>query len=92
MLKEKSISSSIAKIEVQQIFCNNCSVSIKKELQKIKDLNNIMLYPKRSLITFNFIKANNLSTVLNTLSEIGYSEKGEQINTEQYLNSTCCTC
>ncbi|ULC59875.1 hypothetical protein MBM09_02580 [Flaviramulus sp. BrNp1-15] len=79
----------IAKIEVQQSFCNNCSVCIKKELQGIDDVNNVRLYPKESLITFNFIKANKLSEALNVLSGIGYPEKGEQIFNAQFSKSVC---
>lgn len=82
---------STAKIEIQQRFCDNCSVCIKKELQEISDINNVRLYPKESLITFNFIKANKLSMALNTLSEIGYYEKGDKIN-ECKLPKSACAC
>lgn len=79
-----------AKIEVQQSFCNNCSVCIKKELQIIEDVKNIRLYPKESLITFNFIKADKLSAVLNTLSKLGYPEKGERVN--NVFQKSLCGC
>ncbi|WP_340200060.1 hypothetical protein [Ascidiimonas sp. W6] len=80
---------STARIEVGQRFCDNCSISIKKKLQVIEDIKNVQLYPKESLITFNFIKANKLSIALNVLSEIGYPEKGERINIPQFLKSAC---
>ncbi len=66
-----------ARIEVQQRFCETCAFLIKKELQEIDDVKHIKLYPKDSLITFSFTSANKLSSALNTLSEIGYYEKGE---------------
>lgn len=80
---------SIAKIEVQQSFCKNCSKCIKKELQIVKDLKNIRLYPKDSMITFNFMEANKLSEALNILSNLGYPEMGERTMTNQ---RSLCSC
>jgi len=79
-----------ARIEVQQRFCDGCSVCIKNELQEIDDINNVRLYPKESLITFNFTKAYKLSTVLNRLSEIGYYEVGETASKQQLLEICSC--
>ncbi len=79
MLLEKN-KATIARIKVQQRFCDLCSANIKKELQDIDDVNNVRLYPKQSLIIFNFTKAYKLFTALNILSEIGYYEIGERIN------------
>ncbi|RZN84619.1 MAG: hypothetical protein EVB11_00790 [Winogradskyella sp.] len=81
---------STAKIEVQQSFCNSCSVCIKKELQVIENVKNVRLYPKESLIIFNFIKADKLSAVLNVLSRLGYPEKGERI--EKEFSKSLCRC
>ena len=80
---------STARIEVQGRFCKGCSTSIKKKLQLVNDINNIRLYPKESLITFNFFKANKLSIALNVLSEMGYPEKGERIDITQCYKSQC---
>lgn len=88
MIEERCIAS-MARIEVQQRFCKNCSVCIKEELQEIDDVKNVRLYPKESLITFNFMKANKLSEVLNRLSKIGYPEKGERLLEAQFSNSVC---
>ena len=79
---------STAKIEIQQRFCKSCSASIKKELQVIEQVENVRLYPKDSLITFNFMNAEKLSSALNVLSRLGYSEKGERIK-EESLKSLC---
>ena len=80
-----------ARIEVQDSFCDGCSKGIKKELQRINEVKNIHLYPKDALITFNFMKANHLSMVLNLLSEIGYPEKGER-NPQKITSSRPCNC
>ncbi|WP_044401614.1 hypothetical protein [Lacinutrix sp. Hel_I_90] len=88
MLVEKN-KATMARIELQHHFCEGCSFCIKKELQKISNLSNIRFYPKESIVTFNFIKANALSNALNALSEIGYPEKGERINTERFSKSFC---
>ncbi len=88
MLEER-LATSMARIKVEHPFCNNCSVCIKKELQEIEAITNIRLYPKESLVTFNFIKADKLSTALNILSDIGYPEKGERLFKEQFSNSVC---
>lgn len=78
-----------ARIEVQDSFCDVCSIGIKKELQEINDVKNIHLYPKESLITFNFLRVNNLSTVLNVLTEIGYPEKGERLHEREFIKRIC---
>lgn len=88
MIIEKT-KANMARVEVQQGFCDNCSVCIKKELQEIDEVNNVRLYPKESLITFNFMRANKLSAVLNMLSDIGYPEKGEKIFEEHFTKSVC---
>lgn len=88
MVVEKT-KTSMARVEVQQGFCDNCSVCIKKELQEIDEVKNVRLYPKESLITFNFMRANKLSAVLNILSDIGYPEKGEAGFEKQFSKSVC---
>ncbi len=80
---------SLARIEVQQSFCYDCSVRIKKELQEIEAITDVQLYPLESLVTFNFKRANTLSNALNVLSEIGYPEKGERLFKKQFSNSVC---
>ena len=89
MLKEV-ITTSMAKIQVEQHFCKNCSIGIEKELQDIETITNIRFYPKELLVTFNFVKADKLSTALNVLSDIGYPEKGEKLFKKQFSNSVCC--
>lgn len=83
--------SGMAKIEVQSSFCTKCSVRIKMELLKIENITNVYLYPFDSLVVFNFVKANELSTALNTLTALGYPQKGERIHMKNYVQ-TCCTC
>ncbi|MGB3606917.1 MAG: hypothetical protein WA775_00880 [Psychroserpens sp.] len=76
VLKENS--PTIARIQVQQGFCHFCSKIIEKELRGIDAINNVRLYPKEALITFNFKKADRLSTALNMLSDLGFPEKGDR--------------
>lgn len=83
--------SGMAKIEVQNSFCTKCSGKIKMELLKIENITNVYLYPFDSLVVFNFIKANELSMALNTLTALGYPQKGERIDMKNYMH-TCCTC
>lgn len=80
-----------ARIEVEDSFCDSCSTCIKNGLQEIKEIKNINLYPKESLITFNFMKVNNLSTVLNVLTDMGYREKGERYS-KQACSKLVCDC
>ena len=83
--------SSTARIDVQQRFCDNCSVCIKKKLLNIRGVCNVVLYSKESLIIFNFIEAHTLSIALNVLSNMGYPEKGEWFKTERF-DKTFCNC
>lgn len=81
----------IARIHVQNNFCESCKSSIQGKLTKIRDVSNVRLYPKESLVVFNFFKANELSDVLNALTEMGYPEKGERIN-QDIIESKMCLC
>lgn len=90
-MKEERTIASIARIEVQQSFCNNCSVCIKNKLKGVEDIANVRLYPRESLVTFNFIRPNRLADVLNILSDLGYPEKGERVF-ETTVSKSLCRC
>ncbi|WP_299536771.1 hypothetical protein [Ulvibacterium sp.] len=81
--------SGMAKIEVQNSFCTKCSAKIKVELLKIENITNVYLYPFDSLIVFNFVRANELSTALNTLMALGYPPKGDRIDIGTYVHPWC---
>lgn len=83
--------SGMAKIEVQNSFCTRCSGRIKIELLKIENITNVYCYPFDSLVVFNFVKANELSMALNTLTALGYPPKGDRIDIENYVGPWC-TC
>lgn len=85
----EKVTTNLARIEVQRRFCNHCSSTIKNELKKISEVNNIRVYPKESLVTFNFTRALKLATALNILSEIGYPEKGERNKKKQFSTVPC---
>ncbi len=90
MLREKfSTSFSVARIEVQQPFCNNCSIIIKKKLASVKGIENLQLYPSDSLVAFNFKRASHLSNLLNLLTEMGYPQKGEKLFEKDNTNAVC---
>lgn len=78
-----------ARVEVAEQFCDSCSPCIKKELQRVKGIDYVRLYPKDALIVFNFIYALDLSNALNILSEIGYPEKGDRSNQEKLYRMKC---
>lgn len=80
-----------AKISVQKSFCDFCSTRIREELLKIKDITNVYLFPNDSMVVFNFVKANELSTALNVLTSMGYPPKGDKIP-KRYLLSKNCGC
>ncbi|TMU55135.1 hypothetical protein [Flagellimonas algicola] len=80
----------LAKIPVQNRFCNNSSAQIKSELLKIKDISNVQLYPTDSLVVFSFIKANELSRALNILMALGCPPQGDRM--ERDIISPLCSC
>ncbi len=82
----------IARIQVQNNFCHQCKSSIQTKLTEIRDVSNVRLYPEESLVVFNFMKANELSDVLNALTEMGYPETGEKVNQDMLLKSKMCLC
>ncbi len=82
----------LARIQVQNRFCLGCKNSIKSKLSAIETISNIQLYVSDSLVVFNFLKANELSDVLNVLSEIGHPEIGERSNISECKASKICMC
>lgn len=82
---------SVARIPVQKSFCNKCAHKIKTKLLEIKNVSNVFTYEEEALIVFNFMRANQLSDVLNVLTDLGLQEKGEKQNQLQ-LPSFICEC
>lgn len=82
----------IARIPVQNKFCTKCKNSILHKLKEIQDISNVRLYEKESLVVFNFFRANELSNVLNALTEIGYPEVGERLNDSYRMELKLCQC
>jgi len=82
----------LARIQVQNRFCAGCKSTIKAKLAEIKSISNIELYVSDSLVVFNFLKANELSDVLNVLSEMGHPEIGERFNNSNGAVSKICLC
>lgn len=82
---------SVARIPVQKSFCKKCAHKIKTKLSEIKNVSNVFTYEEEALIVFNFMRANQLSDVLNVLTDLGLQEKGEKQNQLQ-LPSFICEC
>lgn len=82
---------SLARIPVQNTFCKSCIAPIKKKLQEIERIKNIALYPSDSLVVFNFDSANQVSEVLNTLTDLGYPPEGERTNNNDVTSMCNCT-
>ena len=79
----------IARIFVQNSFCGRCMTTIKKKVLEVPDVQNINLYPSDSLVVFNFMRANQVSEVLNTLTTLGYPPKGDNVSCLQHKTPTC---
>ena len=82
----------IARIEVQRGFCSQCSNEIRKALQKIKAIGNVVCYPQSAMVIFSFSKANELSKALNVLTEMGYPEIGEDWPVLSNSSLIACDC
>jgi len=82
----------IARIPVQNKFCTTCKNTILNKLKEIQHISNVRLYEKESLVVFNFFRANELSNVLNVLTEIGHPEVGERLNDSYRVELKLCKC
>ena len=85
------IKTGIARIYVQGNFCTSCGSYIKRELLKITDVSNVYLRPRNSLVVFNFVRANEISSAMNLLTALGYPPKGEKPS-EINKNKSLCFC
>ena len=83
------IKTGVARIYVQGSFCIDCGSSIKNELLKIEDLSNVYLKPEKSLIVFNFVKANEISKAMNLLTSLGLPPKGDRLKNINALKGLC---
>lgn len=92
MISEIKKIASMARIEINETFCKTCSLKIKNRLQNNNTVKNIKVYPENSLITFNFTSANELSNALNTLSEMGFTEKGDKNCKSKLFAISSCEC
>lgn len=73
------MTTSLARVIVQNPFCSNCIAPVKKKIMEVKDVKNVRLFPANSLVVFNFNRAHQISEVLNTLVALGYPPEGDQI-------------
>ncbi len=85
------MTTSLARVIVQNPFCSNCITPIKKKIMEVDEVKNVRLFPSDSLVVFNFNRAHQISEVLNTLMALGYPPEGDQISS---CNATkpLCSC
>ncbi len=83
--------SGIAKIPLQNSFCERCAEIIKRRIIEAQNLQEVLLFPEESLIVFNFKWANQVSEVLNILTRLGYPPVGDEVTTSTY-NLPFCKC
>ncbi|MFD0861567.1 hypothetical protein ACFQ1M_05070 [Sungkyunkwania multivorans] len=79
----------LAKIFVQNTFCNQCTTTIKNKMVQEQEVRNVILYPSDSLVVFNFKRANQLSGVMNMLTALGYPPKGDRITSANTAVALC---
>lgn len=82
----------IARIEVQQNFCDACGETILYELDEIEGVSNIIVYPTNAVIVFCFSRANELSKALNILTKLGFPEIGDDPILEHKNAHKECNC
>lgn len=79
----------LARIFVQNRFCSDCITPIKQKILEVKQVKNVMLFPRDSLVVFNFNRANQISEVLNTLVALGYPPEEDAIASASYVKPLC---
>lgn len=83
------MTTSLARIFVQNPFCSNCLTSIKQKIMEVKQVKNVMLFPADSLVVFSFNRANQISEVLNTLVALGYPPEEDIISNALRVKPLC---
>ncbi|WP_109300128.1 hypothetical protein [Aquimarina sp. AU474] len=76
-----------ANIALHNICCTYCKEKILKGLSQIKNISNIYVNVPDAFVMFTFIKANDLSTVENCLTSLGYPPIGDKI--DDIFKTTC---
>ena len=78
-----------ATILVRNLYCISCANRIKKELLRLEKISNIYMCLKESSISFNFNTANDISTIENYLTFLGYPPKEDRIMNKKRLLCYC---
>ncbi len=71
-----------ASVLVHNLFCMRCVEGLKTELSKVHNITNIHVCLKESSIWFNFVGANDLSTLENQLLHLGFPPKGDLVRSD----------
>ncbi|MFC5045864.1 hypothetical protein ACFSTE_20095 [Aquimarina hainanensis] len=78
-----------ANIRVHNLDCPQCAEGLKKELSSIKNISFIEIRHTQATIAFNFTKANDISTVENQLTYLGYPPFGDKISSKKQFECYC---
>ncbi len=78
-----------ATILVRNLYCVSCANRIKNELMQLDKISSIYICLRESSISFNFSKANDISTIENHLTFLGYPPKEDRIVTKDNLFCFC---
>lgn len=82
---------SLARIFVQNKFCNHCVDKVKTKMMEVQNISNVIVYPQDALVVFNFKRANQVSEVLNTLTALGYPPQGDRLE-KNGCQTPLCNC
>ncbi len=65
-------------IQIQNLKCGGCANTILNSISKLKNVQDIDITVESSKVSFNYETTDDLNTVKNTLSKIGYPVIGEE--------------
>ncbi|MDO5981894.1 cation transporter [Flavivirga spongiicola] len=78
-----------ATVLVRNLYCISCANRIKNELLQLEKISSIYMCLRESSISFNYNTANDISTIENYLTFLGYPPKEDRIMNK---NNLLCYC
>jgi copper chaperone CopZ len=65
-------------VQIQNLKCNGCATTIKNNLQKLENIQNIEIELETSSVSFEYITESDLKVVEKELHHLGYPLEGEE--------------
>ncbi len=65
-------------VQIQNLKCNGCATTIKNNLQKLENIQNIEIELETSSVSFEYITESDLKVVKKELHHLGYPLEGEE--------------